>query len=153
MDRDRLITELSSLIADFLKCQGLELVDLIYRYEGGKLFLRILTDRPEGGITLEECSTLNKEIGYILEGKNIIQAKFILEVSSPGIERPLVTKSDFQRSINRNARFHLSEPIKAKLEWVGVIKEVDDAAVHIDVKGDIIRIPLDKINKAKQIIG
>jgi ribosome maturation factor RimP len=152
MDRQAVVTELTVIIEDYLKDQGLDFVDLIYRYEGRDLFLRILVDRPEGGVTLDECSRINREIGDILEEKDIIQAKFILEVSSPGIDRPLKTKSDFSRCINRKVRFFLGEPVNGKIEWEGLISKTEDDRVYVDVEGDIIEIPLVKINKAKQVI-
>ena len=152
MDRQAVVTELTVIIEDYLKDQGLDFVDLIYRYEGRDLFLRILVDRPEGGVTLDECNRINREIGDILEEKDIIQAKFILEVSSPGIDRPLKTKSDFSRCINRKVRFFLGEPVNGKIEWEGLISKTEDDRVYVDVEGDIIEIPLVKINKAKQVI-
>lgn len=152
MDRQAIITELTDIIGDYLRNQGLDLVDLIYRYEGRDLFLRILADRPEGGITLEECSQLNHEIVGILDEKDIIHGRHILEVSSPGIDRPLKAKSDFQRCINRKARFYLCESINGRIEWEGLIKKVEEDKVHVDVEGAIFKIPLTKINKAKQVI-
>ncbi|MBI4972299.1 MAG: ribosome maturation factor RimP [Candidatus Omnitrophica bacterium] len=150
MDRQAIIAELKIIIGEHLKNQGLDLVDLIYRYEGRGSFLRVLADRPCGGITLDECARLNIEISALLDEKNILQQGYILEVSSPGIDRPLMTKSDFMRCLNRRARFFLKEAIKARLEWEGIIKSVEDDAVSIDIQGDIIEIPLAKINKAKQ---
>ena len=153
MDRDTLIKQLNELIEEFLKSQGLELVEVIYRQEGRTHVLRIFADRPEGGITLEECSLLNREIGRMLEEKNILQEEYLLEVSSPGIDRPLRTQKDFARCINRRARFFLSEPVNGKIEWEGLIVQVGAEAVSLDLSGTgRVEIPLSKINKAKQEI-
>lgn len=152
MNRQELLSELNQIISDYLKEQGWDLVDFIYRYEGRDLFLRIMVDRPEGGITLGECANLNHEISRILDEKDILQQRYILEVSSPGVDRLLKTKNDFLRSINRKVRFFLLSPINGKVELEGIITRVDVISVYIDVNGDIIEIPLSKINKAKQII-
>lgn len=152
MDRQAIITELTGIILGHLKTKGLELVDLDYRYEGRDLFFRILADRPEGGITLGECSRLNKEIGEILDAKDVILGKYILEVFSPGIDRPLKARSDFLRCINRNARFFLSDSINGKIEWEGLIAKVEGDNIYITADADIIEIPLHKINMAKQVI-
>lgn len=152
MDRQAVISELTDIIQDYLKANGLDLVDLIYRYEGRGLFLRILADRPEGGITLDVCSRINNELGRILDEKDIIPAGYILEVSSPGADRPLKAKSDFLRCINRKAKFFLSESVKGKLELVGVITKVEGDLVYLEAEGEIIEIPINKINKAKQVI-
>jgi len=152
MDKEEVIAELRQLIGDYLKDQGLDLIDLIYRYEGEGLILRILVDRLEGGIRLDECTRLNNEIGRILDGKDILEKRYILEVSSPGLDRPLVTKNDFLRCIKRNVRFFLSELIDDKREIEGTIKKVEGESVYIDVKGGEFKIPLSKITKAKQIV-
>lgn len=152
MDKETLKIELTNIISDYLKNQGLDLVDLIYRYEGRNLFLRILVDKPEGGIALDECAHLNNEISRILDEKDIIPQRYILEVSSPGIDRPLKTKNDFLRCINKKVRLFLSEPIKGKTELEGLISKVDDTSVYVDIETEVVVIPLAKINRAKQII-
>lgn len=152
MDRQTIIAELTNIISDYLKSQGVDLVDLIYRYAGRDLFLGILADRPEGGISLEECSQLNNQISRILDEKDILRQRYILEVSSPGLDRPIKTKNDFSRCINRKAKFFLLESIKDKIELDGIIIKVEDDSVYIDIDGEIFEIPLAKINKAKQIL-
>ncbi|MFH1640417.1 MAG: ribosome maturation factor RimP [Candidatus Omnitrophota bacterium] len=152
MDKQEIISELKDIIGEYLRVQGLDLVDLIYRYEGRGLFLRILTDRPQGGINLAECARLNNEISRILDEKDILQGRYILEVSSPGIDRPLKTKSDFERCMNRKARFFLSEPVNGKIELEGVIAKAEDDSVYIDIEGESVDIPLAKLAKAKQIV-
>jgi ribosome maturation factor RimP len=152
MDRQRVITELKNIIGDYLKIQGLDLIDVIYRYEGRDLILRVLTDKPQGGITLEECAQLNKQISNILDEKDILQTRYVLEVSSPGLDRWLKTKSDFGRCINRKVRFFLNEAISGKMECEGIINKVENNAVCVDSDDKIIEIPLLKIIKAKQVI-
>lgn len=153
MDKQEIIAELQSSIGDYLKNCGLQLVELVYRYEGRDLFLRILVDRPEGGITLDECTRLNDEISVLLDAKDIIKDNYVLEVSSPGIDRPLFNKDDFNRCRNKKVKFFLKELIAGKLEWDGVINKVDEDLVTIDINGKILEIPISKINKAKQIIS
>jgi len=152
MDRYEISAELEKVIGGYLKGQGLELVELIYHYEGRNLVLRILVDRPDGGINLGECALLNQEIGRILDEKNTLDRSYLLEVSSPGIDRPLKRKEDFLRCINKRARFFLSEPLDGKLEWAGEIERVEEEKVLIDTGKAELEIPLSKINKAKQEI-
>lgn len=153
MDRQALITELNRIITDYLKNQGLDLVELLCRYEGRDLFLRILIDRPEGGIILDECASLNNELSRILDEQDILKEGYILEVSSPGLDRPLKNKGDFLRCLNRRARFFLLEPVKGKIELEGTISKVTDDSVYVNIEADIVEIPLIKINKAKQTAG
>lgn len=152
MDRQEIIAQLQNIIDDYLKIQGLHLVDLIYRHEGRDLIVRILVDRPEGGITVGECSELNNRITSLLDEKDILQTRYILEVASPGLDRPLKTKNDFLRCTNKRVRFFLNEPINGKIELEGLISKVENDSVYIESKNEIIEIPLIKINKAKQVI-
>jgi ribosome maturation factor RimP len=152
MDRQEIIAQLQNIIDDYLKIQGLHLVDLIYRHEGRDLIVRILVDRPEGGITVGECAKLNIQISNLLDEKEIVQTRYILEVVSPGLDRPLKTKNDFLRCTNRRVGFFLNEPINGKIELEGLISKVENDSVYIESRSEIIEIPLTKINKAKQII-
>ena len=152
MDKQALFDELNTLIEQYLCGRDIQLIDLIYRYEGRNLFLRILVDRPSGGITIDECASLNRDISGLLEEKNILDRRYILEVSSPGLDRPLKTKNDFLRCINRKVRFFLAEPKDGKLEMEGVIHSVNDELVCIEREGLIIPLALDIINKAVQVI-
>ena len=152
MDRQAIIAELTNIASDYLKNQGLVLVDVIYRYEGRNLFLRIFADRPEGGITIDECTLINTEISRIIDEKDILQERYLLEVSSPGLDRPLKNKSDFLRCINRMVKFLLADSINGRTELEGVISKVEDDVVYVDIDGYIVGIPLVKINKAKQTL-
>jgi len=152
MDKLEIISELKNIIENHLNTKNFDLVDLIYRYEGRDLVVRVLADRPEGGITMGECSQLNREIGAVLDEKDILQQGYILEVSSPGLDRPLKTKKDFLRYSNRNVIFFLREPVNGKLEFEGVINKADDNIVCIDVTGSIVEIPINAVNKAKLVL-
>lgn len=152
MDRQEIIAELKNIIGDYLKIQGLDLVDIIYRHEGRDLILRVLADRPEGGITVGECANLNERISNLLDEKDILQTRYVIEVSSPGLDRALNTKNDFLRCINRRTRFFLNESINGKIELEGLISKVENDSVYIEFRNEIIEIPLTKINKAKQVI-
>ena len=152
MDRYEIIGELEQLIGAYLKEQRLVLVELLYRHEGSDLFLRILVDKPEGGIILEECGRLNRELGALLEEKDILKERYILEVASPGLDRPLKTKADFMRCLKREVRFFLSEPVGGKIELAGVTEKVENDSVFVAQGMGVLEIPLTKINKAKQII-
>ncbi|MFH0826421.1 MAG: ribosome maturation factor RimP [Candidatus Omnitrophota bacterium] len=152
MDRQERIEELRGTIQEFLSRQHFDLVDLIYRFEGRDLFLRILVDKPEGGITLEDCAHLNKEISLLLDEKDLVQQRFILEVSSPGLDRPLKTKNDFSRCLNRQVKFFLNDAAQGRWEWEGLILEVEEDRVIIGAKDTRVTLPLSKVAKAKQII-
>jgi len=151
MDRQAIIEELRNIIAEYLEARQIDLVDFIYRYEGPNLILRLLVDKPEGGISLGECALLNTEIGRILDENDAVQQRYILEVSSPGLDRPLKTKKDFSRCIDKRLKIFLNEEINARLELEGIVKRIEGDSVYIEINTEQIEIPLSKINKAKQV--
>jgi ribosome maturation factor RimP len=153
MDRPVIIEELRALIQDCLRGKNFEFIDLIFRQEGGGLFLRVVTDRPEGGITLEECARLNKEIGFLLEEKDILQQRYILEVSSPGLDRPVMTGNDFRRCLNRRVRVFLTEAVEGRWEWEGVLVKMEEDSLRLETGPGEIVLPLSKVARAKQVVG
>ncbi|MFH1269428.1 MAG: hypothetical protein ABIH75_00025 [Candidatus Omnitrophota bacterium] len=152
MDRQETAEELRDIIGDYLKIQGIDLIDLILRHQGSDLILSILADRPEGGITLDECARLNHIINSLLDERGILQTRYILEVASPGLDRPLKERNDFLRCVNRRARFFLNEPVNGKIELEGLINKAEGDSVYIEHDNGTIEIPLAKINRAKQVI-
>lgn len=152
MDKQAIRDELKIITDDYLKSQGFDLIDFICRYEGNTLVLRILADKPEGGITIDECARINKEIGIIFEGKDTLKERYILEVVSPGLDRPLSNRKDFSRCIGRRVRFFLNEPINKKWELEGEIKAVEENSLRVAIGEEILNIPLSGIMRAKQAI-
>lgn len=153
MDKAAFIEELRRTIQEFLAERRLDPVELITRYEGRDLFLRVLVDRPEGGISLGECAGLNKEISLMLDEKDELQQRYILEVCSPGLDRPLKTKNDFLRCINKTVKIFFNEPVHGRWEWEGSVAKVEGDCVYIGAQDKTIALPLLKIVKAKQIIN
>jgi ribosome maturation factor RimP len=151
VDRQAVIAEIQGLLGGYLAGQGIDLIEIVHRYEGRDLVLRLLVDRPEGGITIGECASLNTRISSLLDEKNLLESRYILEVSSPGLDRPLKTRDDFRRCLNRKAKFFLATPVDGKLEWDGVIIKAEEDALYLDAQGRVLEIPLANINKAKQI--
>jgi len=152
MDRAAL-QELRAFIEQFLKMRGFELVDIYYKYEGGRMVLGILADRVDGGITLGECGMLNREISVLMEEKDMIVERYVLEVSSPGMDRPLITKEDFRRCAGKEVIAYLRQTLEGKTEIRGVIKEVSDTHLALEAQGSFKQISLDNISKAKQVVS
>ena len=152
MDYRGLVENLKEIILPALEEENIELVELSFVKAGGRSILRLLVDKKGGGVNLQECARLNEKIGSLLDTQDVIKDRYILEVFSPGVDRPLVTKSDFLRCINRKVRFFLRESIDGKIELEGVIIKVEDDSVYIDIEGNHLQIPLSEITKAKQVV-
>ena len=151
MDRQILKNEIGALFRDLIAAQDFVLVDIISRFDGVGLSLNLLVDRPQGGISLGECALLNRLVHKALDEKSELYGQYSLEVSSPGLDRPLKTKEDFTRYLNKQAVFFLNDLINGKCEWKGLINRVNETAVFIEQAGEILEIPLIKINKAKLV--
>ena len=152
IDKYALQERLETLIGDYLKQENIILVDLNFQTQRRKFILRILVDEPKGRITLDRCGYLNSAISQLLDREDLIQARYALEISSPGTDRPLLTPEDFSRCINRRVRVFFNQCQGGKYEISGVIISVTDAGLNLDLEGQIQHISFDQIKKAKQII-
>jgi ribosome maturation factor RimP len=112
------IDKIKELISGMLNQEGVELVELSYHRQKQGMVLRFLIDKPNG-ISLDECSQINKEIGQALDDEDIIKKRYILEVSSPGLDRPLKTKQDFIRTIGKSIRVTTRLPVDGKRAYRG----------------------------------
>lgn len=150
MEQAELTQKIKEIIAPILFRENLLLVESDFARSGNDYLLRLLVDRPGGGITLDECSRLNAKIGLALDSVDILTGRYILEVSSPGLDRPLKTKDDFLRCLNKEVKFFFKHPVDGKMEVNGKIKAADEDLVNVDSNGIILTIPLPNIAKAKQ---
>ncbi|UCB57459.1 MAG: ribosome maturation factor RimP [Candidatus Omnitrophota bacterium] len=133
-----LLEEIKKKVSSLLTKEAVELVDLIIVRERGKSILRFLLDKS-GGITLDECARLNREIGSLLE--DTIQESYVLEVASPGLDRPMKITRDFERSMGQLAKIVLHKPFKRQNVWIGVIEGVDEDSVTIRTEDkELLRI-------------
>jgi len=142
------VDRVNEIITPLLKEKGIDLVETAYRQVGGRMILRILVDKPEG-ITLEECGALNGEVGAALDQDDTIATRYVLEVSSPGLDRPLTAGQDFKRVIGRKMDVFLKTRLKDKLQHFGTLKDVGENSIELETKTGLIKIPLDVINKGK----
>ncbi len=145
-----MVDKIKEIIKPILQEEQVELVEMIYRKEAGRQVLRLLVDK-DNGIQLSDCIKLNEKIGRVLDEGNVIQENYVIEVDSPGIDRPFKVKRDYERAIGRLVRVTLNEKILGKKEYVARLEEISDAGVKIDVeKKGIIEIPFEKIVRARE---
>lgn len=152
MDYAVFTEDLKKVLQPILDEEAIELVELITVSAGKRLLLRLLVDKNDGRISLGDCASLNRKIRDFLDTGNIIKQDYMLEVSSPGVDRILKVKKDFARCINKNVKFFLREKISGRIELNGVISHVEENKVIIDIGGRALDVPLDNIIRAKQII-
>ena len=142
VDRVKEITEV------YLKDHGIELIDIVFRREGPVLVLRIVADTPEG-ITVSECTGLNKFLSEVLDREDVIQDRYTLEVSSPGLDRPIKTDRDFERSMGKELEFTTFEVIDGRKTHEGLLIGMDSDNVVIERQGISTIIPRREIALAR----
>ncbi|MBN1870333.1 MAG: hypothetical protein JW847_07160 [Candidatus Omnitrophica bacterium] len=128
-----------------------ELVELRLKHRGKTVVVDIIADRPNG-ITIGDCAFVNKKVDRALEKRQWFGEDYVVEVASPGLDRPLETPKDFSRVIGRKVRIHLLEAVEGKVEHHGDIMEVKEDKISIKTKDKTISIPLKIISTAVQMI-
>jgi len=141
--RDRIKT----LINPILLNQGMELVEIEYRREARGWVLRLYIDK-ERGVTLEDCTRVSQEVGRILDVEDLITVPYALEVSSPGLTRPLKSEKDFKKVQDRLIKVRTFEPVMDRREFKGKLTAVSDREIEILIDGEVFQIPLSSIAKA-----
>lgn len=112
---------------------GFELVDVEYVKEGDTWYLRAYIDK-EGGIGLDDCELISRKVSDWLDREDFIQDSYILEVSSPGLGRPLKKEKDFARSIGKDVEIRLYKALNKSKEYTGILKAYDKASVLLQME-------------------
>lgn len=135
-------------IADpLLMNEGMELVEVDYRREARGWVLRLTIDK-EGGVTLDDCSRVSQQVGRELDVEDFISAPYVLEVSSPGLTRPLKSEKDFIKHCNRLIKLRTVDPINSRQQFKGKLLGVSNNQIELEMEEGIVQIPLAKIAKA-----
>jgi ribosome maturation factor RimP len=141
------------LAEQMLSSFGMELVDLEYKREGRDMILRLFIDK-EGGVTLDDCATVSRELSEVLDVEDFIPDHYTMEVSSPGLDRPLKKAEDFQRFKGKLVKIRTFEPLpddagNKRKTFVGELKGLEDGVVLMALKeGQNAAIPYEKVAKA-----
>jgi ribosome maturation factor RimP len=123
------------LVTPIIEANNLELVDVEYVKEGSDYYLRIYADK-EGGITIGDCEIVNRALGYLLDADDYIGDAYILEVSSPGLTRPLKKENDFRRSVGKVVEIKTFAKINGSKEFEGILKAYDAETVTIEFEDE-----------------
>lgn len=113
-------------------------MDVEYVKEGGTWYLRAYIDKP-GGINVDDCEVVSRRLSDILDEKDYIEEAYILEVSSPGLGRPLKKEKDFKRSLGEEVDVRTYRMIEKQKEFTGLLKDYDDATVTIEMEDGTLK--------------
>lgn len=128
--RESYESQAEALLLPIVEGLGFELVDVEYVKEGGSWYLRAYVDK-EGGITIDDCEAVSRAFSEKLDEKDFIEEAYIMEVSSPGLGRPLKKEKDFVRSLGKEVEIRTFRPINHEKEFYGVLSAYDADSVTI----------------------
>ena len=151
-----LAAEIAALAEPVLAELGFRLVRVVVSGRNG-VTVQIMAERPEGTITVEECAEISRRLSPVLDVHDPIRAQYTLEVSSPGIDRPLVRPSDFEAWAGYEAKIEMKEPISGRKRFRGVLEGIEGGEVRIEVELDqlgrqVIGLPLGLIGEARLVL-
>lgn len=137
--REQYESRTEKLLLPIVEENGFELVDVEYVKEGSSWYLRAYIDKP-GGITVDDCEIVSRKLSDLLDKEDFISDAYILEVSSPGLGRPLKKDKDFERSIGQEVEIRLYRALDHRKEYQGVLKAYDKGTVTIMEDGNEITL-------------
>jgi len=144
---ESVLKEIERLIEPVLAEMGIDLVDMEYRSGQGRRVLRIYADRPTG-INLDDCAMVSREIGNLLDVKDLLQQHYVLEVSSPGLNRPLKKEKDFLRAIGQKIKVKTAVPLKGCRNFSGVLQSFENGILQLKLDDTVVLIPEEDVKKA-----
>jgi len=142
--------ELKQTVLSVLESMGVELVELQFN-RGKRSSLRVFV-WEEGGISLERCTEISRQLSDILDRKDAINHHYFLEVSSPGVDRPLKTRRDFERQAGRQIRATIRIAEDKELRLIGRLSQVDEKGIHLEMEGHSECFPFEQIVIAKVMV-
>lgn len=147
--RDMIAAEVAGIAGQLCEDEGIELVHVELVAEGFLNILRVYIDKP-GGVTMSDCSGLNRQLDDIIDASVSVDVEFRLEVSSPGIYRELYRKEDYIKFCGKAIKIHTNIPVDGKMKLKGILKGFSDSgSVMLTVDGDIVELDYEAIKKAR----
>jgi len=143
------LAELQQLARSLIESEGIELVELEYKVGRSRSLLRILIDK-KGGVTLGDCENISRQLGALLDVKDLLKQAYVLEVSSPGVDRLLKTDRDYERSLGRRIQIWLSGAKPEQL--TGKLVHQTATEVWVDVGGQVRTVPKNQVTSSRQEI-
>jgi len=149
-NKEEFIAKVKDLTEPLCEVHGMELVHVEYQLESRGIILRIYIDKP-GGITLDDCVFINRQLSDILDLHVDSSSSYSLEVSSPGSDRPLSKKLDFERFRGRTARIKTIAPINGQKNLKGVLLGISEENINISLDDKTVDIPFKEVKSARLV--
>jgi ribosome maturation factor RimP len=143
-----LVSRIWNIIEPALHIDGIELVEVEFKFETGRWILRVYIDRPQG-ISLDDCEGCSRQISALLDMEDPIDRSYTLEVSSPGINRALRKPGDFQRFAGNPVRIKTTAKLNGRKNFIGLLKGLKNSNIVVELDIGEVEIPPDVIEKAR----
>lgn len=145
IDKAKVVEE---FLTPFAETENIEIVDIQYLKENGNLVLRVFIDK-EDGVSMDDCAKVSHIFGDALDGCDALKDSYVLEISSPGIDRPLKKQKDFKKYIGEKVRIQTFEPVNKQKNFLGELLSSNDEKIKInDVTNGEVEISFSDIKKA-----
>jgi ribosome maturation factor RimP len=151
MSQETQLAAIQALAEPILNERHLELVELTAHPRGGEQLIRMLVDGV-GGVTIEQCAQANRRIGEALEQANVIEGRYTVEVSSPGLDRPLTVKRDFERAIGEDLDVQVASADGRVRPQRGMLLAVQHEAIVLKTPAGNVTVPFADIRGAKKAL-
>lgn len=139
------------IIEPVVQDESLDLVDVEYKKSGKTWILRVFIDKDQG-VTVDDCQTISRQIEDMIEIEDLIANPFMLEISSPGLDRPLKREKDFVKYRGKRVEVKTFSPIESQKHFKGVIGDCKEKVLHLNRNDGLVKISMDQIAQAKLII-
>ena len=140
--------QIAELIAPTVEALGLELWGIELQQQGKYSLLRIYIENREDGVSIEDCEKVSRQVSALLDVEDPISGEYTLEVSSPGMDRPLFTAEQFGLYVGETVNIRLRTAMQGRRKFKGVIERVDEGVVDLLVDGESVAIQLTDLDKA-----
>lgn len=142
---------LRDLLEPAVTALGCELVGVEYRPSGRQSLLRVYIDKPEG-VTVDDCSAVSHQVSGLLDVEDPIPGQYTLEVSSPGLDRPLFQAQDFERFAGQQVKVRMRVPVEGQRNFRGCLRGLHEQQVVIEEQdGTCVSLPLDQVEQARLV--
>jgi ribosome maturation factor RimP len=145
---ETVIKQVEAIALPVLDELGLDLVEVQYRREQSGWVLRLVIDKQDG-VSLDDCASVSREIGQLLDIEDFIDQAYNLEVSSPGLDRPLKSMADFERFTGRKTKIKTSEPIDGEHVLIGRIMKTEGESIFLEIGSREVEIHYSQVSKAR----
>lgn len=154
MEQTTLVKKIERTIAPTAQSMGYELVRVSMIGAGSsRPTLQIMAERPDGTMLIDDCSRLSQAVSALLDVENLIEEAYNLEVSSPGIDRPLTRLKDFERYAGFEARIELHSPVNGQRKFKGILRGIEGETIAFETEqGAAVQLPFGEVDKAKLIL-